>query len=89
MALIAALELAERNADMVPPVCAALQRTPPSAIPPTAGTTAVRRLPNDNADVAALLDRWENSDNVRLQRVVISARKAFAISKGAPDGDFR
>lgn len=89
MALIAALELTERNTDMVSSVCEVLQRIPPSAIPTSAGSAAVRRLPKDNASVAALWDRWEQSDNAQLRIVVVGARKALTNSKGSPRGDLR
>ncbi|MBD1591113.1 NTPase KAP [Arthrobacter sp. S1_S22] len=89
MALTAALELAEKNADMISAVSSALQRIPPSAIPALAGSMAVRRLPHDNADVAKLFDRWEASDNARLRIVVAQSRKALDKRKGGPDGNVR
>lgn len=88
VALTAALELAEKTPDVLGAVCAALMRVPPTSIPMGAGTTAVRRLPGDNADVAALLQRWEESDNTSLQTVVKQAR-ASAQAKGARDGNVR
>jgi hypothetical protein len=87
-ALTAVLELAEKNPDMVSAVSSALQRIPPSAIPVVAGSMAVRRLPRGNADVAALFDRWETSENVKLRTVVTQARKASE-TKGGPGGNFR
>jgi hypothetical protein len=89
VALTAVLELSEKNADVVSTVCAALQRVPPASIPARTGTTAVRRLPRDNADVDALLQRWEESDNTNLGNVVKSARKASSRAKGRADGDLR
>lgn len=85
--LTAALELAEKNPDIVAVVCTALQRVPPASIPARAGTAAVRRLPRDNPDVAALLQRWEDSDNGGLRTVVKKAREASARAKGAASGN--
>lgn len=87
VALTAALELAEKNPDIVTVVCAALQRVPPASIPQRAGTAAVRRLPRDHPDVTALLQRWEDSDNVGLSTVVKRAREASARAKGAGSGN--
>ncbi len=80
-ALTAALELAEKNSDIVSAVCTALLPLPPSSIPPTAGTTAVRRLPLDDPAVAQLLQRWENGDNTQLRTLVKGAREAAARAK--------
>lgn len=77
-ALTAALELAEKNTDIVGAVCAALLPLPPSSIPPTAGTAAVRRLPLDDDAVAQLLQRWEDGDNTQLRTLVKGAREAAA-----------
>lgn len=87
VALIAALELAEKNPDIVAAVCLALQRVPPAAIPQRAGTAAVRRLPGDQPEVTALLQRWEDSDNAALGTVVKKAREAAARAKGAASGN--
>lgn len=81
IALTAALELAEKNSDIVGAVCAALLPLPPSSIPPTAGTAAVRRLPLDDAAVAQLLQRWEDGDNTQLRTLVKGAREAAARKK--------
>lgn len=89
VALTAALELSEKNLDIVPAVCAALQRVPPATVPTSAGTAAVRRLPRDNADVGALLQRWEDSENVALRTVVKQAREALARAKGTSGGNLR
>lgn len=87
VALIAALELAEKNPDIVAAVCVALQRVPPAAIPQRVGTAAVRRLPGDQPEVTALLQRWEDSDNAALGTVVKKAREAAARAKGAASGN--
>lgn len=87
VALPAALELSEKNPDIVSAVCAALQRVPPATIPASAGTTAVRRLPRDNAEVTALLQRWEESDNTGLGTVVRMAREASVRAKGTAGGN--
>lgn len=90
VALTAALELAEKNPDIASVVCAALQRVPPASIPQRVGTAAVRRLPRDNPDVTALLQRWEDSDNIGLKTVVKKAREASARAKGgAASGNVR
>jgi hypothetical protein len=81
-ALTAALELAEKNSDIVDAVCAALLQLPPASIPFAAGTAAVRRLPLADLAVNQLLQRWEESDNTRLRTVVKSAREAAARAKG-------
>ncbi|KRE72752.1 KAP family P-loop NTPase fold protein [Arthrobacter sp. Soil762] len=88
-ALTAALELAEKNPDMVPAVCRTLQRIPPAVIPPASASAAVRRLPADHADVAALLDRWEASEHTPLKTVVTQMRKASNRAKGGPGGNVR
>lgn len=80
-ALTAALELAEKNSDIVGAVCAALLPLPPSSIPPTAGTAAVRRLPLDDDAVAQLLQRWEDGDNNQLRTLEKGAREAAARKK--------
>lgn len=80
-ALTAALELAEKNPDIVGAVCAALLSLPPSSIPLPAGTSAVRRLPLDDAAVAQLLQRWEDGDNTQLRTLVKGAREAAARKK--------
>jgi hypothetical protein len=87
VALIAALELAEKNPDIVAAVCIALQRVPPAAIPQRAGSAAVRRLPGDLPEVTALLQRWADSDNAALSTVVKKAREAAARAKGAASGN--
>lgn len=87
VALMAALELAEKNPDIVTVVCAALRRVPPASIPQRAGTAGVRRLPRDHPDVTALLQRWEDSDNLGLSTVVKKAREASARAKGAGSGN--
>lgn len=87
VALIAALELAEKNPDIVAAVCLALQRVPPAAIPQRAGTAAVRRLPGDRPEAAALLQRWEDSDHAALSTVVKKARQVAARAKGATGGN--
>lgn len=87
IALTAVLELSERNVDIVPTVCAALLRIPPSAIPRQAGTAAVRRLSLEDKDVVALLDRWESSENVGLKTVVGQARRS-ARTRGTARGNF-
>lgn len=87
VALIAALELAEKNPDIVAAVCIALQRVPPAAIPQRAGSAAVRRLPGDLPEVTALLQRWADSDNAALSTVVRKAREAAARAKGAASGN--
>lgn len=79
--LTAALELAEKNPDIVGAVCAALLSLPPSSIPLPAGTSAVRRLPLDDAAVAQLLQRWEDGDNTQLRTLVKGAREAAARKK--------
>lgn len=86
VALTAALELSEKNPDIVSTVCAALLRVPPAAVPARAGSAAVRRLPQDNADVAALLQHWEESDNAGLRTVVVKTREAAARTKGTSGG---
>lgn len=83
IALTAALELVELNPDVVEPVCAALARVPPAAIPATAGTAAVRRLPAGNAAVIALLDSWEASTNTGLKTLVAKGRQAQATKRSA------
>lgn len=87
VALTAVLELSEANLDIVSTVCAALQRVPPASIPARAGTTAVRRLPRENADVSALLQHWEESENSGLRTVVKRAREAAARAKGVASGN--
>lgn len=87
IALTAVLELGEKNIDIVPTVCAALQRIPPTAIPRQAGTTAVRRLPAEHRDVVALLTRWESSENSGLKAVVSQARRASARTRGPAIGN--
>lgn len=87
VALLAALELSERNPDIVGTVCAALLRVPPASIPITAGSAAVRRLPRGNADVTALLQRWEESDNKQLRTIVKQARVSADRTKGTPGGN--
>ncbi|KPM50614.1 hypothetical protein ACG83_39440 [Frankia sp. R43] len=78
-AFVAALELAERAPDTVQPVCEALMRIPPAAIPVRhAGNAA--RLPADNPLVAALLDRWENSTAPGLAPIVRQAREMRQLS---------
>ncbi|AII11481.1 hypothetical protein EP51_46810 (plasmid) [Rhodococcus opacus] len=88
IALTTAFELAEKNTDIVPAVCAAVQRIPPAAIPRGAGMAAVRRLPLDHNDVTALLDRWESSESSGLSTVVQQARQS-ARRKGAKGGNVR
>lgn len=85
IAMTAAVELAEKNADIVQPVCEALIRIPPASIPGAAGTAAVRRLPSALPAVVALLDHWEASDNNALKTLVGRARKAQA-KKGTTGG---
>lgn len=87
VALPVVLELSEKNPDIVSTVCTALQRVPPASIPISAGTAAVRRLPRDSVDVAALLQRWEESDNSGLSTVVKRARESAARTKGAAGGN--
>jgi hypothetical protein len=78
-ALVAALELAERAPDTVQPVCEALMRIPPAAIPVRhAGRAA--QLPADNPVVTALLERWENSTAPGLATVVRKAREMHQLS---------
>lgn len=89
IALTAALELAEKNTDIVPAVCAALRSIPPAALPRRAGMVAVRRLPNDHPDVTTLFYRWESSGSDGLKTVVRSARNAAAEKKGAAGGNLR
>lgn len=76
IALTTALELAEKNPDIVQQVCDALKRIPATSIPPETASTAVRRLPNGNMDVTSLLDSWEQSDNSSLKKVLETARNA-------------
>lgn len=89
VALTAVLELAEKMPEVVPTVCAALSRIPPSAIPPKAGMAAVRRLPAARSEVQELLNRWEASDNGDLKAMVASARQASSKPKGANGGNLR
>ncbi len=78
-AFVAALELAERAPDTVRPVCEALMRIPPAAIPVHhAGKAA--RLPGDNPAVASLLERWENSTAPGLATVIRRAREMRQLS---------
>lgn len=86
IALTAALELAEKNTEILPTVCAALMRVPPAAIPRQAGTAAVRRLPAAHPDVITLLDRWESSENTGLRTVVAQARQS-ARTRGVVRGN--
>jgi hypothetical protein len=76
--LTAVIELAENNADIVDTVCGSLRRIPPASVPTTAGSAAVRRLPNDNPTVIALWDHWEASNNIGLRGVVKTGRAARA-----------
>ncbi|KPM51134.1 hypothetical protein ACG83_37625 [Frankia sp. R43] len=78
-AFVAALELAARAPDILQPVCEALTRIPPAAIPVHhAGNIA--RLPADNPLVAALLDRWGNSTAPGLAPIVRHAREMRQLS---------
>lgn len=86
VALTAALELAELNADVVQPVCESLRRIPPMSIPAAAGTAAVRRLPSANSSAVALLDYWQSSNNSGLKTLVQKAREAQT-KKGVPSGN--
>lgn len=76
VAITACLEIAEHQNDVVQSVCEALAKIPASSIPPTAATTAVRRLPSDHPSVTSLLDHWESSENVSLKSVLATARAA-------------
>jgi hypothetical protein len=87
IALTAVLELAEKHPDIVPTVCAALQHVPPTTIPTSAGTAAVRRLPRDSDEVRTLLQRWEESENIGLRTAVMHARAASAKAKGTAGGN--
>ena len=78
VALTSALELAEKNSDIVNTVCAALLRLPPASVPATAGSNAVRRLPRDNPAVDELLQHWEDSSNTALSGVVKQMRASAA-----------
>ncbi|WP_206499068.1 P-loop NTPase fold protein [Rhodococcus sp. KRD175] len=78
VATTAALELAEKNADIVTAVCEALLRLPPTSIRFGVGSAAVRRLPAGNAAVEALLQRWADGDNTQLAAVVRQARASAA-----------
>ncbi|MCA2320446.1 hypothetical protein JF732_10105 [Mycobacterium intracellulare] len=80
VALTAAIELAEHNTDIVDTVCESLRRIPPAAVPRSAGSAAVRRLPTERQAVVALWDHWETSDNSTLAVVVKSGRAARAKS---------
>lgn len=75
-AFVAALELAERAPDTLLAICDALMRIPPEAVPRGQAPNAVLRLPAINPAVAALLDRWENSDAPGLKSVISTARQA-------------
>lgn len=88
VALIAALEIAEQNPDVVDALCETLLRVPPASVPTTAGTLAVRRLPNGSAKANQVFDHWEASGNSALQTIVRTAREALR-KKGAPGGNFR
>ncbi|MBN9795598.1 NTPase KAP [Pseudonocardia sp. TMWB2A] len=72
----AAVEIADQAPDSLKTICDALTGLPPDAIPPLEAGKAVRRLPADEAVVAALFDRWEQSGIPRLASVVGAARKA-------------
>lgn len=85
IAMTAVLELAEKNADVVQPVCEALMRIPLASIAGATGTTAVRRLPREHSAVIELLNHWETGENGGLKTLVAHARKAQA-KKGASLG---
>lgn len=78
VALTAVLEIAGLNSDVVQLVCGALRKIPPTSVPPAAGGTAVRRLPDDNPAVADLLDHWESGGSNGLRTLVAQARRAQA-----------
>ncbi|MFJ5220576.1 P-loop NTPase fold protein [Streptomyces sp. NPDC088354] len=56
-----AVEIAERVPDTVAAVCHTLGSIPLDGIPRAKLSSAVRRLPGDRQEVAALLDGWQNS----------------------------
>lgn len=87
VALTAALELAEKNSDIVETVCTVLMRLPPASIPMSAGSAAARRLPLQNSSVAALLKRWEDGDNKPLNNAIGTARRAVERREGAASGN--
>lgn len=87
VALTAAIELAEQNQDVVDVVAAGLRKLPLASVPTTAGSAAVRRLPQDHPSVIALLDHWQAGDNGPLKTIVTQARQASSKKKGAAGGN--
>lgn len=87
VALTAAIELAEQSQDIVDAVAAGLRKLPLASVPTTAGSAAVRRLPQDHPAVIALLDYWQGGDNGTLKTLVTKARQADAKKKGATGGN--
>jgi len=86
-ATMAVLELSEKDPTIAAALCATLQRVPPSAIPMSVGSAAVRRLPLKQTEVVQLLDRWEASENAPLRTIVQQGRSAA--QKGTARGNVR
>lgn len=77
-ALIAAIEIAEKDPAAIDAVCQVLQRIPVSTLPNPVLTSVVRRLPPDNSHVAAVTTAWRHSGDERVSRLVTLAVEAKA-----------
>ncbi|WP_103510102.1 P-loop NTPase fold protein [Streptomyces sp. SM13] len=75
-AMDGALELAEAVPAAVPAVCDALRLIPLDTLRPKL-SSIVRRLPGDDATVAALLDGWQNSAHP-ISRLIADLRRRGA-----------
>lgn len=89
IALTAAIELAELNADVVDALGDVLLRVAPASIPVGAGALVVRRLPAENPKIQRVLERWQSAGSAGLKGVVQSALEARATQqrKGARGGN--
>ncbi|MGB3354356.1 MAG: P-loop NTPase fold protein [Mycobacterium sp.] len=90
IALTAAIELAELNADVVDALGDTLLRIAPASIPVTAGGFVVRRLPVEHPKIQRVLDRWQNAGG-GLRGIVQTALRAREAQqkRGARDGNLR
>ncbi|WP_372512490.1 KAP family P-loop NTPase fold protein [Mycobacterium yunnanensis] len=90
IALTAAIELSQLNADLVDALGDTLLRIAPASIPVTAGGLVVRRLPVDHPKIQRVLDRWQSAGG-GLRGIVQAALRAREAQqrKGAGSGNFR
>ncbi|MER7278049.1 P-loop NTPase fold protein [Dactylosporangium sp. NPDC000244] len=71
---LGAVELADRIPDTAATIVQGLLPLPPSAVPGSVGTAAVRRLAGV-AGIDELLDKWAGGDNTALASAVRAARR--------------